>query len=135
MATAHPKPRRSIDPATPFHEMPGDLLLTTARRLGELGFTAGLAATIRQPENAENVREAIVRLGAETGLPQMWLKMLQVMSDAHERREGFQAPRPRPRLLHPRYTPIEQQVRNLHAWNKRYGWGLPKGWVERLDVP
>ncbi|MDO8622578.1 MAG: hypothetical protein Q7R80_05080, partial [bacterium] len=34
-----------------------------------------------------------------------------------------------------RYTPIEQQVRNLHAWDKRYGWGLPQGWDDRLDVP
>ena len=43
--------------------------------------------------------------------------------------------RQRPSLLHNRYTPLVQQIKNVWRWDRKYGWGLPKGWDEQLDVP
>lgn len=135
MATAHPKRKqggeRDIDPATPFDQIPGNILLTTARKLGELGFTAALAEAIRKPASEERVREHLVQLGAEIDVPQLWIEMLQRMSGT---REGVVKPQ-RPRLIHNRYTPIAKQVKNLWRWNRQYHWGLPKGWDDQLDVP
>lgn len=137
MTTARPKRKhggeRVIEPGIPFHQFPGDLLLSTARRLGELGFSAALAEAIRKPANEKRVRECIVQLGAEIGMPPLWIEMLRRMNGTRE--EAVKPPRFRPRLLHGRYTPVVQQVKNLWRWNRKYGWGLPKGWDDQLDVP
>ncbi len=119
MATAHPK--RDIGPRTPFLELPGDLMWPTVRRLGELGLDAELADAIRRPTSEATVRRQLLELREAICL------------EGVSKIEG--ARRQRPRLLHDRYTPIAQQVQNIWRWNKRYGWGLPKGWDERLDVP
>lgn len=123
MATAHPK--RDIDPATPFHQLPGDLLLTTARRLGELGFDARLAEAIRRPTSEAAARHHFIALRAG----------LLGVDPVREVALAASSRRQRPHLLHGRYTPIAQQAKNLWRWNQKYGLGLPMGWDDQLDVP
>lgn len=111
MATAHPK--RDIDPATPLHKFPDHLLLSTVRRLGELGFDASLAEAIQEPESEERVRRYLESL-----------RRSLVMERA--------AARERSRLIHGLYTPPDQQLANVRKWNVKCNWGIPEEWFEAL---
>lgn len=125
MSTAHPKRgrERDIDPNTPFDQIPGNILLTTARRLGELGVDSALAAAIRQPQSEAVVRRHLTAIRDELSV------------QAKRQTDRPHGVRQRPRLLHGRYTPVSQQVKNLWRWNRQYGLGLPTGWDDQLDVP
>ncbi|MBI4143107.1 hypothetical protein HY480_04505 [Candidatus Uhrbacteria bacterium] len=96
---------RDLDPRTPFHQLPGDLLLTTARRLGELGLNAELADAIRRPAS-----EAIVRQHLHDLSEMLWPQR------ADRRREAEDERRERQRLIHGLFTPPEQQLANVRQW-------------------
>jgi hypothetical protein len=112
---------RDLDPRTPFHKFPGDLLLSTARRLGELGFTAELADAIRRPASTEIVRQHLRDVQAVL-LPER----------DERRREIEDIRRERPRLIRGMFAPPEQQIVNVRAWAQQYGWDLPEAWFTNL---
>jgi hypothetical protein len=120
MKTARPKERgRDIDPTTPFDQIPGNVLLTTARRLGELGLDSALAAAIRQPQSEGVVRQHLAMIRVELSVQ----ATRQAMIHSH---------RQRPRLIHGRFTPQETQLANVRRWNAERHWGIPEDWFTTL---
>lgn len=101
MATARPK--RDVAPGTPFHQLPGDVLQTTARRLGELGLDGALAAAIRRPGSEKAVQEALRELRVRIGVDQAETVAVPKRSQ-------------RPRLIHGMFTTSDRQLANVRLW-------------------
>ncbi|MFH1098656.1 MAG: hypothetical protein V1723_01910 [Candidatus Uhrbacteria bacterium] len=112
-----------LDPATPFHRFPGDLLLSTARRFGEFGIDAALAEIIRKPVHGPFVRQHLAAL-REHFTPQLAAarENVAVPMVAHQR----------PRLIYGLYAPPDIQLVNVRKWNVRHKWGIPEAWFTNL---